>query len=459
MKFKKICIVMVVGFAGIAPVSSASSQTLEMALVKAYQENPKIRAERARLRASDEGVSQALSNWRPTVRVTGSVGLRRSDSTITGPAAKEAEVTEPLTGALTVMQSLYRGGRTGAQIEEAEYVVKANRARLALTEQTVLFSAATAYGDVARDQAVLELNKSNERVLEKQLEATEDRFRVGEVTKTEVAQAESRLSRARADRIAADGTLVDARAAYKNIVGDLPELLTLEHPLMDLPSSLEEAVDRARANNFGVLFSRLITKAAESNVLKVRGELLPSVTLNGSAQVNEETTTPRSESQVLSVTAQISVPLYASGSVTSRIRAAKQIVSQRRDEFNQAVRDAIEDATEAWQILQTGRAQSRAFSSAVKAAEIALEGVREEANVGSRSVLDVLDAEQELLDARVGVARTKRDELVATYQLRRAVGELTAVKLGLPVETYDPENHYRSVRQKWWGLTAGNGEK
>ncbi|PPR11401.1 MAG: Outer membrane efflux protein BepC [Alphaproteobacteria bacterium MarineAlpha11_Bin1] len=457
MKFLKFWVALTIGFVNIWSLDSAGAQTLDEALVKAYRENPRIRAERARLRASDEGVSQALSNWRPVVRVTGTTGLKRSDSTITGPAAKEAEVTEPFTAELTITQNLYRGGRTEAEVEEAEYIVRADRARLALTEQSVLLGAATAYGDVARDQAVLELNKSNERVLEKQLEATEDRFRVGEVTKTEVSQAESRLSRARADRIAANGTLIDARAAYKNVVGDLPDKLQLEKPLTDLPSSLPDAIDRAKSNNFGVILSRLITKAAESNVRKINGELLPSLTLNGSAQINEETTTPRSESQVLSMTAKITVPLYASGSVRSRIRAAKQIVSQRRDEFNQAVRDAIEDTTEAWQILQTGRAQIQAFRSAVKAAEIALEGVREEVNVGSRNVLDVLDAEQELLDARVGVARTMRDELVATYRLRSAVGELTAVKLGLPVKFYDPGKHHQRARGKWWGLSADDG--
>jgi outer membrane protein len=158
------------------------------------------------------------------------------------------------------------------------------------------------------------------------------------------------------------------------------------------------------------------------------------------------------------VIARVSVPLYASGSVTSRVRAAKQTVSQRRDEFNQSVRDAIEAATGAWQILQTGRAQIRAFSAAVKAAEIALEGVREEANVGSRTLLDVLDAEQELLDARVSLVRSMRDELVATYQLRQAIGDGTAAKLGLPVELYNVEKHYREVRGKWWGLNAGDGK-
>lgn len=436
---------------------AVNAQTLEDALIKAYQGNPTLKAERARLRATDEGVPQALSNWRPTVEVSGSYGWQRSDSTTNGPANKSAEITDPLTGSLTVSQSLYRGGRTIAATEVAELNVKADRARLSSTEQTVLLSAVTAYANVVRDQAVLDLNFSNERVLERQLEATRDRFRVGEVTRTDVSQAESRLATARADRIAANGSLIDSRAAYENVVGEKPAVLKPAKPLGNLPSSLAEAIDGAKRNNFGVAQARFTELASQSAVRTILGELLPDLSVNGELETNDETSTARSENQTVSVTARVSIPLYASGSVTSRVRAAKQTVSQRRDEYSQALRDAIEDATAAWQVLQTGRAQIRAFSSAVKAAEIALEGVREEANVGSRTVLDVLDAEQELLNARVSLVRSMRDELVATYQVRQAIGESTAAKLGLPVELYSVEKNYREVREKWWGLNASDG--
>lgn len=437
---------------------AVQAQTLEDALVKAYQGNPTLKSERARLRATDEGVPQALSGWRPTVSVSGSYGVERTNSTSNGPANKSADVTEPLTGSLTVSQNLYRGGRTVAATDSAEHTVKADRARLSETEQTVLLSVVTAYANVVRDQAVVELNRNNERVLQRQLEATGDRFRVGEVTRTDVSQAESRLSRARADRIAAEGSLTDSRAAYENAVGEPPVVLKPAKPLEDLPRTLPEAVAMAKSNNYSVVRSRYLELAAESDVRQVVGELLPSLSLNGELAANRETSTDRSESESMSVIARVSMPLYASGSVTSRARAAKQTVFQRRDEFNQAVRDAVEAATGAWQVVQTGRAQIRAFSAAVKAAEIALEGVREEANVGSRTVLDVLDAEQELLDARVGLVRSMRDELVATYQLRQAIGDATAAKLGLPVALYNVEKHYRDVRGKWWGLGAGDGQ-
>ncbi len=435
-----------------------TAQTLDETLVKAYSHNPTLSAARARLRAVDEAVPQALSQWRPTIGLTGSAGVRRSDSTTTGPAAKVAEVTEPLTATLSITQNLYRGGRTYASVEEAESNVNANRAHLASIEQLVLLGAATAYADVVRDQAVLKLNQNNERVIQRQLEATKDRFNVGELTRTDVSQAVSRVASARAERIAAEGELTSSKAAYENSVGEAPGKLQAANPLSYLARSLSEAVDRATAQNPDVVRARFLQMAAEHSVQKITGELLPTITLNGSAQSTEERSTPRSESQTIEVTAQFSMPLYASGSVTSRMRAAKQIVFQRRDEFNQAVRNAVKDAKESWQAWQTSRAQINAFGAAVKAAEIALEGVREEANVGSRTPLDVLDAEQELLDARVGLVLAKRDELVATYELSEAVGELTAEELGLSVKLYNPETHYKKVRNKWWGLTASEGK-
>lgn len=452
-----LCRIAITGLAIALSAGSAHAQTLEDALVKAYQSNPTLKSERARLRATDEGVPQALAGWRPTVQVNGSYGLARSYGSATG-RNKVTSIRDPLTGALTITQNLYRGGRTLAATEQAESNVKADRARLADAEQTVLLSVVTAYADVVRDQAEVELNISNERVLQRQLEATGDRFRVGEVTRTDVSQAESRLARARADRIVSEGSLRDARAAYENAVGDVPPLLKPSKPLDNLPGSLSDALEIAKQNNFAVSRARFIELSAKEGVRSIVGELLPNLTLNGELESSRETANNRNESEEASLIARVTMPLYASGSVTSRVRAAKQIVSQRREEYNQALRTAIEATTNAWQTLQTGRAQIQAFSSAVKAAEIALEGVREEANVGSRTVLDVLDAEQELLDVRVGLVRALRDELFATYQLRQAVGEATAEKLGLPVTLYNVENHYREVRGKWWGLGASDGK-
>ena len=207
-----ICRVAVTGLVTGLMAGAANAQTLEDALVKAYQGNPTLKSERARLRATDEGVPQALSGWRPTVEVSGSYGFARTNSSSTG-RDKIGDVREPLTGSLTIFQNLYRGGRTLAATDQAQNNVKADRARLADTEQTMLLNVVTAYADVVRDQAEVELNRNNERVLQRQLEATGDRFRVGEVTRTDVSLAESRLASARAERIASEGSLADARAA------------------------------------------------------------------------------------------------------------------------------------------------------------------------------------------------------------------------------------------------------
>lgn len=440
-----------------AASGGAGAQSLEDTLVKAYQNNPSLKADRARLRATDETVPQAISSWRPTVSLSGAVGHEVNDTTSTS-APKSADVTDPRSATLSITQNLYRGGRTEAAIEQAERNVEADRARLGATEQTVLLSAATAFANVVRDQAVLDLNTNNERVLQRQLEATGDRFRVGEVTRTDVSQAESRLARARADRISAEGSLADSRASYENVVGEKPPVLKPAAPLSGLPPTLEGAVDSARSSNFTVRQARAVEDAAKSNVDLVSGELLPTVSLTGEVGSSREAATRFSETDSASITANVSIPLYSSGSVSARVRAAKETVSQRRDEYNQSVRDAIETTTSAWQALKTARAQINAFSSAVSATRIALEGVREEANVGSRTVLDVLDAEQEHLDAQVGLVRAQRDELVASFQLRQAIGELTAAKLSLPVEVYDVEKHYKDVRGKWWGLETSGGQ-
>lgn len=450
---KSTLYIAVAGLAVAVLSGPAGAETILDALSKAYQNNPSIKADRARLRATDEGVSQAISNWRPTVSVNGDAGINRTNSTASR-APKSADVTNPRGGSLTVTQNIYRGGRTQAETLQAESLVQADRARLWATEQTVLLDAATAYINVVRDQAVVELNDSNERVLQRQLEATNDRFRVGEVTRTDVAQAESRRSRARADRIAAQGNLEQSRAAYLNVVGAPPGDLDPAQPLDNLPANEEEAISAARKNNFNVQQSRFLERAATDNVDLVRGELLPQVTVEGELSRRDEAANSFSESESASILARVRVPLYQSGSVSSRVRAAKQVVAQRRNELAQAVRDASEQATSAWEALLTARAQIVALESEVRSAQIALEGVQQEALVGSRTVLDVLDAEQELLNARVDLVGAQRDEVAASYQLRAAIGELTAGGLGLPVQVYDVEKHYKAVRTKWWGTKS-----
>ena len=432
-----------------AAAAPARAQTgpLADALVKAYQSNPSLKAARARARAADEIVIQAFSVLMPNVEASGNYGRRWREE----GGASRTLVADPARGALTVRQFVYGGGRAAAGVAAARGDARAGRAQLSATEQRIFLQTATAYADLARDRAVLGLNVNNEKVLARQLEATRDRFRVGEVTRTSVSQAESRLARAGAARIAAEGALVDSRAAFANLVGEAAGAATLPEPLGGLPASLEDATAEAREANFDVLRARFAEQAAEASIRRVEGELLPQVTLAGELANSDEFGASLQRNRVdLSLTARVTMPLYASGSIRSRVRQARQLRAQRRQEHEQALRNMEEAVTEAWQQLMTVRARIKALVVGVETAEVALEGVRHEASIGSRTVLDVLDAEQELLDARVSLVRARRDEVVGSWRLRQALGSLTAAKLELPVEPYDADAYARGVDDTAW---------
>lgn len=435
--------------ASIGTPATGLAQTLLEALSQAYESNPALAAQRAKLRATDEDVAQALSNWRPTVTVNGNVAKNYNDS-FSGDNRRQNR--SPRSVDLTVTQSLYRGGRTLAETAKTKNLVFAERAELLSVEQTVLFDGATAYMDVLRDQAVLQLNINNETVLRRQLQAAQDRFQVGEITRTDVAQSESRLARATADRIQSEGDLTASRAIYNNVIGEMPGTLRPPPPLEALPANEEEAVAMARNDAPDVGVALYTEKASRDDIRLITGELLPTLDLTGTLSDIREASSSSSRSESAKLTGRLVVPLYQSGSVASKVREAKQTAARRRAELADAVRDAIEFATRAWQSLQTTRARITSFQAQIRATEIALDGVRQEAAVGERTVLDVLDAEQELLDARVSLVRAQRDEIVAGFDVKLSVGQLTAKELGLAVKIYDFERHYNAVRSKWFGL-------
>lgn len=431
----------------------AHGQTLNEALAAAYANSPVLRAERAGLRATDEQVPQALSNWRPTIDVTGDV--KRSDTFGSNRNfGSKDQIRTPRGVALNITQPVFRGLRTLAATRQAENTVEAARARLMSTEQDVLLDAATAYMNVVRDQAVLDLEIGNEKVLRRQLQAARDRFEVGEVTRTDVSQAEARLAGATAERIKAEGDLVASRAVYRNVVGEAPRKLTAPAPPGGLPAEREAAFDLARDDHPDVVSALFDERAALDRVKGVGGELLPTVSLNAKVRRDFETIATKSQFEEQSIGATLTMPLYQSGAVYSRLREAKQTVGQERLEVAQARRDIVQGVTQAWEALQTARARIVSFTAQVRANEIALEGVKREAEVGARTVLDILDAEQELLGASVDLVGARRDEVVAAFELKAAVGQLTARRLNLPVDFYDPERHYREVREKWFGSSS-----
>jgi TolC family type I secretion outer membrane protein len=437
--------------------SAASGQSIEQALASAYRTNPQLLAERARLRATDEQLAQALSNWRPSVTFSGDVGKgrdwTRTTDTVTNRTVETDRIRTPATAGVTMRQPLYRGGRTVAETSRAENNVQRGRAQLQQIEQQVLLDAATAYSNLLRDGAVLELNVNNEQVLTRQFAAARDRFQVGEVTRTDVSQAESRLARARADRIQAEGNLTSSRANYVRIIGEPPGRLQPARLPGSLPSNQTQLAQMV-AENPTVAAALFNERAARDTIDVVAGELLPTVNLQGSLQRFEESDARGVERDRATIQIVVAVPLYQQGSVESRVREAKHTAGQRRLEIDDARRRALEDATRAWEALTTSRARIQAIQTQIRAAQVALEGVQQEARVGSRTVLDVLDAEQELLNAKVSLVQSQRDEVVAGYQLASSTGQLTAQKLGLAVDVYDPTDNYKKTRGRWWGTSV-----
>lgn len=460
---KNTCLTVGLILAGCGLSGVADAETLQEALATAYITNPTLEAQRAHLRATDELVPQALSNWRPTVKLSGDA--TRTDTFERAPTSAfnlrtlsntEVLASQTILGtgqdvSLTVTQPLFRGGRTVAQTKQAEAQVAADRAALESTEQTVLLNVANAYLNVVLYQAVLDLSINNEQVLQRQLDATDDRFRVGEVTRTDVAQAESRLSAAHADRTQALGNLRAAQANYVNVVGHPPENLAAPGPVPGLPVSIDQARDLALAQNPSVANAKYAYDAAEHGVDLVAGELLPTVSLNGQALRNYDFQGRNTFERVYQAGINVTVPLYQQGQEYSRLRAQKHTAGQSRIDVDVASRDTVESVTKAWEALATARARIASYSDQITAARVALEGVQRESQVGSRTVLDVLNAEQELLNAQVNLVQAQHDETVAAFQLKSTVGQLTAQALALPVQVYDPVKHYDDVRGQWIG--------
>ena len=430
----------------------ARAETLTDALIAAYGSNPTLQAERARQRVTDEQVPRALANWRPTVTMTSNIGTTDEESRTQNARLGPTFTTrEPATLSVTVAQPLYRGGRTTAETQQAENLILRGRALLLGVEQNVFLDVVTTYMNVVRDTAVLDLNLNNEQVLTRQLEATRARFQVGEITRTDVVQAEARLAGSTADRIQAEGNLTTSRSNYRRVVGQLPGKLDMAVLPQELPGNSGDAIAAALAGSPTVRAATYAEQAARYTIELVAGENLPTVNLNGSVARNHESGNPSVIQETKTLTAQITVPLYTAGGVDARVREAKQTAGQRRIEIDTARRQAQQDAASAFEALTTAQARLVSLSAQIKSAETALDGVEQEARVGSRTVLDVLNAEQELLNARVNYVRAERDEIVAGYQLTQAMGKLNARDLGLPIDLYDPAVNYNDVRGRFVG--------
>jgi len=432
--------------AGAGLACPAAAQTLDEALAQAYLSNPTLLAARSELRAVDESIAQALSGYRPTLEASGDLAAAREQNSVS-----DWRTTHPNNVELTLSQPLYTGGRTEASVTAADNLIYAQREFLTATEQEVMLSVITVYTDVILAQAVLDLSRNNEERLQRQLQATEDRFRVGEVTRTDVSQAKASLASAVADRLAAEGALAAARADYESVVGSPPGELTNPGPAMGLPTTSDSALDIAEIEHPIIRGAQYAELAAIADVDVQFADLLPQVSLVGVLSRNYDVAIGLDRQDTAAVLAQVTVPLYQAGLPSSQVRQAKQVVAQRRDEIDEARRQILSNVITAWEQLTTAQAQITAFEEQVAANEIALEGTQREAEVGERTVLDILDAEQALFESQISLVTAQRDEVVASYGLQSAMGRLTAAHMGLPVPLYDVNTYYREARASWWG--------
>jgi outer membrane protein len=431
--------------------TGVEAETLKQALTGAYKTNPKLDAERARLRAVDEEVPRALSGYRPNVSGSADVGVQ--NQTTKPPSATNGE-THPKGYSLSATQPLFRGFRTINNVGVAEATVRAGRETLRAQEQTVLQEAVTAYMDVVRDQSLVRLRENNVAVLSKELKATQDRFAVGEVTRTDVAQAESRRATSVATLDLARANLKSSRATFERVVGRPPSnLVEPRVPESMIPKSVTEAIGLATQQNPAVIGALYREQAARLTVDLIWGELLPTLQLEANYSKRYEPSRTTDESETSSLVGRLNVPIYQGGEVHARVRQAKHTHVSRLQEVEQNRTEVTSTTIAAFSSLQAVRARLVSDGIAVSSSQIALNGVREEEKVGQRTLLDVLNAEQELLNAQVTLVTDQRDLIVGAYALLVAVGRMDSATLHLASDTYDPEAHYFEVRRNWWGLS------
>jgi outer membrane protein len=443
----------------------ALADTIEAALVRAYQNNPQLNAQRAQVRFTDENVPQALSGYRPKVAITASAGYQYTDTNTTaGGTPNQIVRTEihgtnaPRSVGATVSQTLFNGQQTANRTRAAESQVSSAREGLRVLEQSVLLSAATIYMDYLRDSAIVEVQRSNTRVLEQTLKQTQDRFNVGEVTRTDVAQSEAQLAAGRTQQLTAESNLTTTRANFRRIIGNEPQALAPGSPVdRFLPPTLSSAVELALTENpnitaamYGVDVSFLQVKVSE-------GALFPTVTLQTSVQQSYEQTMTIFRTFGASTAVQLQVPVYQGGAEYSLIRQSKETLAQQRLNLEQIRDQARANVVTAWGQLVAGKAQVASAQAQVTASEIALNGVREEAKAGQRTTLDVLNAQQALVNARNALVTAQHDRVVASYSVLNTIGRLSPQVMNLPTTTYDASVHYHQVRDSWAGVRTPDG--
>ena len=447
-------------------VVPAHADTLEAALVQTYVNNPTLNAQRALVRATDENVPQALAGYRPRISITATGGEVSSSTTTkvntTTPSTYStlSGYNSPVSLGTTISQTLFNGFQTANRTRQAEAQVLAARENLRLTEQNTLLNAAGAYMNLLRDTAILDLQRRNVEVLQEQLRQTRDRFNVGEVTRTDVAQSEASLASGRSSVLTAESNYKTSAAVYRQVIGTDPGKLTPASPVDRFsPANLAGAISTGSVVHPSITGAQFNIDAALQAVKVAEGALYPTVSVQGNFTKNylSSSSLTTMEAYNASVLGTLSVPIYQGGSEYSLIRQAKETLGQRRIEMDTAREQVRQSVVQTWGQLEAAKGNIEATQAQVQSSEIALNGVREEARVGQRTTLDVLNAQQALVNARVSLVSAQRDRVVASYALLASVGRLSAQVLGLRAPVYNAKVHYDQVRDSWAGVRTPDG--
>jgi outer membrane protein len=445
---RRIGLRLLVTGAWLASGAIARAETLNDALSKVYTANPRIQGGRAALRAADEAVPLARAAGRPQLAGNASAAYNAAGDAL--PASRQS---------VSLSQTLYDGGSTRAATEQAENAARAEQARLMLLEQQVLLDAIVAFTTVARDTRILELARGNEERLRIEVDATRDREHFGDLTRTDILQAETRHAASVADRIAAEGELAVVSADYVRIVGEPPDEPLMPPVPPGLPASLDEGLAQSD-ETWQRQVAGFELAAAEQQVAVALAAMKPRLSLGGEVSYVQDGGRDYGSGGGAAIGATLSVPLYQGGGDHARVRQSKELFTQRRYGQDDARRASESEITAAWEAGRTAEAQIDSIRRQIRTAALAVDGVREEAQVGARSVVDLLDAERERFAAEVELAKVEQDRVVAAYRLLAAVGRLTARDLGLAVAYDDPKLHFESTSRRWLGLgVAGEADE
>ncbi|MGN8546564.1 TolC family outer membrane protein [Bradyrhizobium sp. 13971] len=440
--------------------TKARAESLPEALVKAYQTDPQLNAERARQRATDENVPQALAGYRPQIIAGLSVGLQAVRDQLPGNVIQTATL-KPWQIGVTVTQTLFNGFKTANSVRVAELQVQSGREALRNVGQGVLLDAVTAYTNVLANQTLVEAQRANVAFLKETRAITERRLNAGDVTPTDTAQAEARLNRGLADLNAAEVNYAVSQATYAQVVGTAPSQLRPAETIDRLlPRSREDAIALSLREHPAVTAAGFDVDVASTSIRVAESSLMPNVSVQGSVSRSRDTDTTLGSfgTDQASVIGQVTQPIYDGGTAASQTRQAKEVAAQSRLVLDRVRNQAKTAVVSAWVANEGAKIAVSASESEMKAAEVALAGVQKEAAGGQRTTVDVLNAQQDLITARARLIGAQRDRVIASYTLLSATGRLDVKTLNLKTPDYLPEVHYHQVRDAWHGLRTPSGQ-